>query len=520
MARDTVTTQTQDHPGVNEQESHGESIRSRIEETAGWVSGRRWPITVIVLYAATMTLPAMGRFFIWDEAVFWSQSGGLDGVGTQPLELVASRELGSPALIRLLRFVESDLAEVRYLWAALTFLLLVFGARRLISHVGDRGSLLFMWVYGSHWLVLAWTPALYSNVLAACFALLAATYYLDLISRNDAGLRRAILFGVFMAATFAMRPVEAMLVVVGIAIHFFLLNAPKVKSLLGKATVSVAVALTVFGLPWLIDSINRFGSVGNRIRAGFSQGGQVTSGLRSNLVEYLGVLSGDRVANLLGGPVPYWPRFVVLAVVLSASVVIARFFMRNGLQGLRGPGGLFLIVSATNASFFLFWREALSERYFFITMIFAAALFGLALATVVRPKLGLATKAVFMLVAIAWISAQAVTVTSYESTRDVNSERSARVAATMRTLANDMPCEVKSRYGTPQIQVASGCHATLYTDWADAVEFAERELEEPQFIYGPDRDGHFEGLPRGWVVIPVGNFSLAYWIPGQDGGSE
>lgn len=515
-----MTTQTQDDPGANEQERHGGSIRSRIENTVDWVIKRKWPISVIVLYAATVTLPAMGRFLIWDEAVFWSQSGGLDGVDVEPLKLVASRELGSSSLIRLLRLVENDLAEVRYLWATLTFLLLVFGARRLISHLGDRGALIFIWVYGTHWLVLAWTPALYSNVLAACFAILAATYYLDLLSRNDSGLRYAVLFGVFMAATFAMRPVEAMLVTIGFTIHFFLFNARKVRALVGKAAVSVTVALAVFGLPWLIDSINRFGSIGNRIQAGFSQGGQVASGLRSNLVEYLGVLSGDRVANLSGGPVTYWPRFVVLAFVVVAVVVIAIFLIRRGLEALRGPPGLFVILSVTNASFFLFWREALSERYFFITMIFAAALFGLALATIMSPKPGWVAGAVFILVSIIWIVAQVATVTSYESIRVASSERSARVAATMRTLANDMPCEIRSRYGTPQLQVASGCHATLYTDWADAVEFAERESEGPQFIYGPDREGHFEGLPRDWVVIPVGNLSLAYWIPDHEGGSE
>lgn len=494
-------------------QKHAGPIRSQVERTADWVAKRKWSISVIVLYAATMTLPAMDRFFTWDEAVFWSQSGGLDGAPAEPLVLVASRELGSSALIGILRVVENDLAEVRFLWASLAFLVLLWGARRLIRHVGDKAALIFFLVYGTHWLVIAWTPALYSNVFAAGLALLAATFYLDLIADDKTSLWKAAWFGVLVAATFAMRPVEAALVVVGLAIHFFVLNWSKVRPLIGKVALGVGTALVAGGIPWVVDSVNRFGSVSDRIEAGLAQGGQVASGLRINVLEYFSALSGDRVAGLPGGSVPSWPRFIVLAVSLGAAAIIVVALVRKGLPAIRGPAGLFIILSATNAAFFIFWREAVNERYMFITMIFAAALFGWALSTL-APSPAIYARWLLAGVATVWLATQVLMVSAYEETRDANSERSARVAATMRTLSGNQPCEVLSRYGTPQLQVASGCQAKLYTEWADALSFAADNPDQlPKFIYGRDFEGHFDGLPDDWTVIPLERYRLAFWLP-------
>lgn len=517
MLSDIVTTRTQDDPGATTQEGPGGSIRSWSSGAADWIARRKWPISVIILYAATMILPAMDRFFTWDEAVFWSQSGGLDGTPAQPLKLVASRELGSPLLIRLLRYVESDLAEVRFLWASLAFLLLVFGAWRLARHIGDRGALFALWVYGTHWLVIAWTPTFYSNVLAAGFALLAATFYLDVIDEERRGRASSMWFGLAMAAMFAMRPLETLLVAAGLAIHFFILNWRKVGQLLGHVFVSIATALVAVGIPWVIDTINRFGSIANRIREGLSQGGQVASGLRSNVIEYVGILSGDR----LNDAVPYWSRYVVIAVALIAVGVIVVALVRQGLSSVRGSAGLFILLSFTSASFFLFWREALHERYFFVTMIFAAALFGWALNTLLGKPTGWATRSIVAVVAVIWLVTQVISVSTYEETRDVSSERSARVAAAIRILSDDAQCEVISRYASPVMHVATGCRASLYSDWSDAEAFARDNTEGiPHFIYGPGSDGHFEGLPAGWTVVPAGGYRLAYWIPDHDGGSE
>lgn len=494
---------------------------SPFRAVADRVTPRRWPLSIVALYAATMILPAMDRFFTWDEAVFWSQSGGLDGASADPMTLVASRELGSSVLLGLLRIVEDGIAEVRFLWATLAFLLLVLGARRLMGHIGDRGALIFLWAYGSHWLVLAWTPAFYSNVLAASFALLAATFYLDLISDPDAafGYWSASLFGLSIAATLAMRPLEGLLVVIALVVHLLVFNLSKIPRLLSKAVLSIGVTFVAVGIPWIADSINRFGSVTERIRAGLSQGGQVASGLRINVVEYASALSGDRVAALPGEPVPYWPRFIVLGVALAAAVVIVVALVRKGISAIRGPAGLFALLSVTSASFFLFWREAVNERYFFITMIFAAALFGWALSTILSPTPRSTSRWILVAVAVVWLATQVVTVTAYENTRESAGDRSSRVAATMRTLSSGMPCEVMSRYGTPQLHVASGCRAHLYTDWSDAVAFAGDNQEmRPQFIYGPVSDGHFEGLPSSWRVLPVGTYRLAYWLPPERSG--
>ena len=486
------------------------SSHSPIRHWREIIIDKRWPISVVAIYAATVVLSSMDRFFTWDEAVFWSQSGGFDGTSVEPAPLVASRELGSSLLIGLLRLVENDLAEVRFLWATLAFFLLVWGARRLVRYIGDRGALIFLWVYGTHWLVLAWTPSFYSYVIAANLALLAATSYLDLLNEQGKGLWDAVLLGLFIAATFAMRPLEAALVILGMAVHFFAMNWPKVRQLFGRVSLSTLVVLMVVGIPWALDSINRFGSVASRIEAGLSQGGQVASGLRSNVIEYLGVLSGDRLI----GAVPYWTRFVVFGVASVAACVIVAAIAKQGRRSMRGAPGLFIVLSATNASFFLFWRDALEERYFFFTMIFAAAAFGWALNKLLGPPPGGVAVWAMASIAVIWLVTQVVAVTAYEEHRDVISERSARVAATMRTLSNEMPCEAITRYGSPVINIASGCRAAPYYDWDSALSFAADNPEAtPQFIYGPAFEGHFEDLPDGWIVVSNEDYRLAYWLP-------
>jgi hypothetical protein len=116
-----------------------------------------------------------------------------------------------------------------------------------------------------------------------------------------------------------------------------------------------------------------------------------------------------------------------------------------------------------------------------------------------------------------WLVTQVAAVTSYEEYRDVVSERSARVAATMRTLSNDMPCDAITRYGSPVIALASGCHAAPYYDWEDALAFAAESPDAtPQFIYGPASEGHFEALPYGWIVISNEDYRLAYWLPASN----
>lgn len=469
-----------------------------------------------------MVLPSMDRYFTWDEAVFYSQSGGLGGAYVDPMKLVASREIGSPALIGALRIVADGLADLRLLWAILTFLLLLLAARRLIAHIGNGAALIFLGVYGSYWLVVTFSPSFYGNTLAAVLGLLAATFYLDLLE-EDTGpglLRSSVFLGLSLAGAFAMRPLETVLLMAALAFHLALFRTRSVRRLLAPLSLAGLVWFLAVGIPWMIDSTARFGSVVGRVRSALSQSGQVASGLRFNLDEYLGVWVGDFVSQLPTAPVPYWPRFIIYSGMVAALMVIAVALRRSGRAILRGPIGVFLIAGLAHASFFLFWRAHVSDRYHFGSMIFAAAILGWALTTIKPPRLTGRGIAISAIIGSIWILPQIIIGASYEGIRATSSSQAARVATTMRILSDDGNCRAMSRYGAPQIAISSGCRVGSYTDWDEVLNEAREEPSDiPFFVYGPAREGHFEGLPEGWQVIPVSrsaetrDFHLAYRLP-------
>jgi hypothetical protein len=506
-------------PDTRLEPSSGRAARL-VDRVVAMIKGYPWTALVAVTYVLTMTLPSMGRYFTWDEAVFFSQSGGLSGAQASPLPLVASRELGSSALLGVLRTFADSYVEVRIIWATLAFALLVLGARRLIPHIGNLAAGVFMLTYGTFWLVWAYTPAFYANVLMAAFALLAATFYLDLTSESEnlRPLRAGFFLGLSAAGAIAMRPVEAALFMVGLGLHLIIFNPRRIRRILGPLGVAFVTLLVTIGVPWIADSISRFGSVTERILSGLSQGGQVASGPRFNLDEYLGVWVGD-MANPTYGAMPSWPRWVIYAAMAATFVLVLAALARR-MGAWRGPAGAFIMAGAAQASFFLFWRAAIEDRYHFGSMIFGAALFAWAVPVVMPNRWRTLKWALATVVGVAWMVAQISLITAYDANRSLAGATSMRVAETMRTLANDGDCVGLSRYGAPQIQIASGCEVTSYSTWEDAMEHvADMSASQPSFVYGPATDGHFVDMPDGWQVLPVSvgggarEFRLGYWLP-------
>jgi len=475
---------------------------------------RAWPAMTVVLLGLAVTMPTIDRYLTWDEAVFFSQSGGLDGSIAEPLQLVASRGLGSPFLIRVLRQFIDSLPELRLAWATMTVLLLVFGARRLRRHIGDRGALVFLGVYGTFWLFWAYVIAFNAMLLAAVFTLIAVTYYLDLIA-DPPGERplwtSSLGFGLFITAALLMRPIEATLAVVALMVHLCVLNNRQLRARFRYFAASVMVTVVTFGVPFVVDSTSRFGSVAERLRAGLNQ--DWPQGLRSNVAEYLGVWVGRYRSTGIFRAIPTWPRWIVYAGMVAAVIIIGVALARRSWAALRGPAGVFLAVAGAHFAFFFFWAGEVEDRYQFTSMIFSAALLGWSVT-----QLGFPLRRRWRTIAAVglalWMVAQFGLIGPYEYVRDHGGEQVVRIAETMRTLAGNGTCRAFTRYGTPQIQVASGCTTRPYSAWEDLMERTAVSTEQgtPTFIYGPAKD-LLEALPEGWTTIPEGSYSLSYWLP-------
>lgn len=75
-----------------------------------------WLAMVALVTAVLLHTLSLDRYIQWDEAVFLSQSGGLEGSGAGPALMVASREIGPPRPIGFLRSISGDgLADTRLL---------------------------------------------------------------------------------------------------------------------------------------------------------------------------------------------------------------------------------------------------------------------------------------------------------------------------------------------------------------------------------------------------------------------
>jgi hypothetical protein len=484
-----------------------------MQRVAGRLRGAAWPIMTGALLGLAVTTMAIGRYFTWDEAVFFSQSGGLDGSRTPPLPLAASRGLGSPFLIRAIRVFVDGLAGVRLVWATVTVLLLVFAARRLRRHIGDRGALLFLGVYGTFWLVWAFASSFYAMLLAGVFTMIAVTFYLDLVAdpaRSNLW-PVSIGFGTFMTAAFLMRPIETILSAIALVLHLLALNRGRLRARFGYFATSVGIVAVAFGLPYVIDSISRFGSLTARLRAGLDQGWP--QGLRSNVLVYLEMWVGNFPGSTYD--LPTWPRWIIHVGMVVAGAVIVRSLVRQARSFAPGPAGAFLAVAAAQFAFFLFWAGEVREKYHFVSMIFMVALLAWA---VTRGGFSLRRrwKAIAALGLAVWFVAQLGLVSAYNEAWNIAGQRNERVAKTMRTLSDSGPCHAFVQSSRPQLALGSGCTTRSYGTWERAVELGAQSVDEgvPTFIYGPAKAAT-SPLPEGWTTVTVDGYGLSFWLPSE-----
>ena len=468
-----------------------------------------WGLAAGLLVVVHLAVVRLARFPEWDGAVFLSRSGGFEGLGGPPNALVASREIGTPVLLGLLRSVNTTLANTRVLWMLLAFAVLVFALRRLGALL-DVPAPVAAVVLGTYWLSIEFASSFLSFFLAAAVMLAASAWYLDLRRTSAGQVARGLGLGAAVSACLWLRQVEGALFVGMLGVHS-LVAGPRLvwQGRRRGVLVATGTATVLFVIPWAIDSTVRFGSVGARIDAARSQG--FDRGLGINLGDYLGILRGD--SHLYGDVVtpPDWALTLVtvlLVAVVGAGLACAVALAARTRRAHDGPGeplaglALLWLVGLGFIGFFVVYINHVSDKYMVIGGLFlllaAAATTWRFVASGpgARPavRAGRRPPVLGGLVALVvlWAVPNAVVANSYEVARF----RAGRVwqqnAAVVRTLAGTQDCFGVSRYRAPLAQFATRCRVVSAQDPSEVVAaFDQRDRDvgpdDSRFVLWPAR---------------------------------
>jgi len=473
-----------------------------------------WLILLLVFLVA-----ALDRYLEWDEAVFFSQSGGLDGNPSRPNYLSPSREFGPPVLIAALRLLGLDLAQTRMGWAVLAIALSVVAYRslgHLVGRVTAMTSLLTLWTF---WLTLAFSGSFYGSLFAGLFGVLAIAEYLHI--RSEPGWRHAILFGIAISGAFAMRQFESAIVTLVIVGHSILIHPTVMwRDRLKESLFAVATFVVAFVVPWVGLTVRQFGSISERFHLLGDQLSGLPTGWTWGADEYINVIAGRTQANTPFTRLPSWP-LTGMAIALG-SLALLGLVNRRSPQRPSQAVVLIATIGATLVAFFALRYATVEVRDRYVTMIapFAAVLVGWLWARSIdqqsRPEW--LTRLALGTIAIVWLTSQLALAIPYEDNRDRLGEANLLAGSTMRVLAGSDDCVAVSRFGAPEIQAASGCAVGRITQDDAAIDWAVKAQSNnlPAFILWPGPADTLD-LPNGWAGLdnPVGTSqrTLYYFTP-------
>lgn len=466
-----------------------------------------------VVAAAVLRTVRLDRFLEWDEAVFFSQSGGLNGSGAEPVGLVASREIGTPRLIGFLRALSGgDVADTRLLWVLVGLAVLGTGCWTIGRVCGVRGWLVFG-LFGTFWVTQLFLGGFFSFALAAGLTLCVLAAYLHLRADRDAQLASGAWLGIAVAALLWVRQVDGALVVAGLTVHSAAVTPRAFWASRWRGVgVAVAAATVTFAVPWMVDSANRYGSVLGRIDAGRAQ--EYERGLTNNVGEYLGVLRGRSFYWAQLGTPPRWSLValdLLLVLLVIAVIVGALIASRPRRSGPRADAGgprvgaviLCMGTSVLLLAFFVLFIGAVSDRYLLMGLAPATVIVALTIDRAAHHWWGpvRATLAVGLLVLV-WAGVNTVVAQTYEARRAAGGDNVERTTETIRALAEEGPCSGFARYGAPVIQVATGCAVTagssLDAALAEVTARAQSQPERLVFLLWPTAQVSDADVPEGW----------------------
>lgn len=460
----------------------------------------RWSavLTGLFVLALQISIVRLERFPDWDESVFLSQSGGFNGIQASAFHLVASRELGTPTLISIIRVVTETIANTRLVWILVSIILLITGAVMISRHVNIPPSLV-IFGYGTLWLSLTFASSFYGFFIAAGASLIASALYLSLRADSRRQVRTGLAIGASLSLALWFRQIEGFLLVLTIVGHAVVVSPITFwRSRLRGAVATVGSGLVFFVAPWIVDTTVRYGSVAARLSGGQSQG--IERGLSLQVVEYWGVLMGNSFFYRNFGSPPAWATGIVATIVIALVLLGLYGHLSKGstapqlsTDGVQiGATSLIWALGVVLTSFFLFFIGKVSDRYLLMGLIFLitgvlAGVWLLIEASGVDHRIG---AIVLGCLAFLWVVPNVVIASEYENVRYENGVDTQHWAQSLHRSAGGGECVGVSRYGAPQIQFGSGCTTRFTASAEDASEWAS-EARAPGrlvFVKWPERD--------------------------------
>lgn len=441
----------------------------------------------LVLLAIAISVVDLDRFPEWDEAVFLSQSGDVLEEDGEPVSLVASRELGTPTLLSIIRMAVDGLANTKIVWMAVSVIALAVAANLISVHL-RLSAATFIIIYGTHWLGLLFITSFYGFFLASTAALMSVACYLSLRADSGRQVHWGVALGLALALSFWFRQIESFLVVAALILHAMTRSPRLMLAERGRGFVASAVVfLVTFAIPWSVDSTIRFGSVAQRINQGSRQG--FGRGLSNQLPEYLDVFTGKASHYGIYGPAPTWARIAILLITVIALILAGFGYAQARADSPKSHGrfrevSCLLLVGLTLLGFFAFYIHDVSERYLLMGSIFVTGvvLEGLSRWRA-RSRMGGAALALLATMSIVWIVSNAVIARTYDAGRSEAGTAVYVYGGMLRELADGGDCAGVSRYGAPRVAFASGCRVWSAATAADASETLHKLSSEDRLIF-------------------------------------
>lgn len=488
-----------------------------------WRVQRPWLTLGALLGTWVVLFNPFGRHLEWDEAVFYSQSGWLEGIPARPTMLVASREHGTGGLLGIVRTVAGDLATTRLLWGIITFLLVAL-AFRLVSRFVGRSAALAGWAtFVTIWVATIFFTSFFGSLIGAALSLCATALYLHVRADPPERLPAAIGLGLALGGAFWMRHLETAAVAAVIGVHALSVRPAEVWQRRKPVLVAIGTFAVVFVIPWLTTTISRWGSVSARFEASREQTNAVggdghTFGLHNGMGDYATMFIGRRgLYEVQNGP-PQIVSLLLGAGAVALALLSAwwlwrrRRWARNTTGTSAAPVALITAQAAVGFGLFWFASQMLRERYMMYGLIFASVLMGGALVELVtyvrrrvpNPGKRQALAAVGIAVAVSWLGAHAWVVSSVQTRRVHIARQDHEVGAAAHLLAGGRDCLLLGTASKAQISARSGC--TLGGGRLGGKKLAyqvRRHSDRPGAVFvwwEPERD-NLERLVADWERI-------------------
>lgn len=455
-----------------------------------------WVLLVAVVYGlAQIVLLDVERFLLWDEAVYLSEvSPHAEAVG-----MGAHRSRGITFLVAPVAVLTDSMVALRVYLAVLSSAAL-FGAFVVWCRSIEWSAPVAAALFASSWLAVFYGSTVYPNLYSGLLAVAAIGVALN--HTRSPTRPRVVLIVALVALTALVRPLDALLLAVGLGVVALVAGRRSLLTLIGAGLAGLGIG----AMPWAIEGWIRFGDPIQRLdRTRETVGG----GLQNNVGEYLRLLDGSGSVNTVA-----IASLGVMIVLGLASLAVQDPAVRRGAV-------VSLATSMLFAAPYLFATEPVLQRFLLAALALLAISAAVGLVSIIgRFSTRATTIGAITVVVVLALSAWNLPALGAWSERQTGNGLTALQVGQAIESAGSGDCFFLAPSNYPAISFASGCRgAALGEDvetnsgrletarMAGSELFAATNSSDPGSLLGDGwRCGPIPELAeRGWqLCTPIG----------------